>query len=204
MPKIATTISGSFHRHLNEIVSAVEGFRAQGVRVLSPSDPEVVDNIGPFLFVASDRHRSVRLVQDRHLASLCHSNFLWLVCPDGYVGQSASLEVGFAIARGLPIYSEHLPDDLTLRQYVDRVDSLRDAIETATRVGRVVDNTPSLLIDPSTAVDAAHNELSFMGQLLQPVVISRTVDPHPEMAFRQRKLAQILRFAPSSKCLPPV
>src|SRR6476661_7289410 len=105
MPELSTTVSGSFHRHLDEIANAVHAFRAQGVKVLSPSNPEVVDRIGEFLFVASDRHRSVRLVQDRHLASLCHSNFLWLICPDGYVGQSASLEVGFAIARGLPIYS---------------------------------------------------------------------------------------------------
>ena len=67
---------------------------------------------------AAGKFPEVRLLQDRHLASLCHSNFLWLICPDGYVGQSASLELGFAIARGLPIYAEHLPDDLTLRQYV--------------------------------------------------------------------------------------
>jgi len=35
-----------------------------------PSDPRVVEAIGPLLFVASDPHRSVRLVQDRHLAAI--------------------------------------------------------------------------------------------------------------------------------------
>jgi hypothetical protein len=68
MPELSTTVSGSFHRHMDEIASAVQALRAHGVKVLSPSNPEVVDRVGDFLFVASDRHRSVRLVQELSLA----------------------------------------------------------------------------------------------------------------------------------------
>src|SRR6266581_2620203 len=113
--RMAATVSGSFHRHMSAISESVHALHDAGIRVLSPADPRIIDAIGAFLFVASDRHRSVRLVQDRHLAAICASNFLWLVCPDGYVGQSASMEMGFAVARGVPVFGLHLPSDLTLR-----------------------------------------------------------------------------------------
>jgi hypothetical protein len=106
------------------IQEAVEALCARGVVVLSPADPRIVDAIGPFLFVASDRTRSVRLVEDRHLASIARSDFLWLVTPDGYTGPSTAMEIGFAVASGVPILSTSLPHDLTLRQYVLQIHNL--------------------------------------------------------------------------------
>src|ERR1700674_2531882 len=117
---LTATASGSFHKHLDETMRAVADCGALGVTVLSPADPRVVDNVGEFLFVASDRMRSVRLVQDRHLESIRSSDFLWLVAPDGYVGQSAAMEVGFAAAHHIPILCTVLPRDLTLRQYAKK------------------------------------------------------------------------------------
>lgn len=73
--KLSTTVSGSFHRHLAEIGAAVAKLRGFGVEVLSPSDPQVVDEIGPFLFVASDRHRSVRLVKIGIWRRFAHRTF---------------------------------------------------------------------------------------------------------------------------------
>src|ERR1700733_9866744 len=114
---LKATVSGSFHRHMDAISAAVHELATRSVRVLSPSDPRVVAAQGEFLFVASDRVRSVRLVQDRHLESIRAANFLWLVCPDGYVGQSASMEIGFAAGAGIPIFCVQSPSDLTLREY---------------------------------------------------------------------------------------
>src|ERR1700738_3546056 len=102
---LTATVSGSFHRHMEAITSAVRELATLSIRVLSPADPRVVAAQGEFLFVASDRVRSVRLVQDRHLESIRDANFLWLVCPDGYVGQSASQEIGYAIGIGVPIFA---------------------------------------------------------------------------------------------------
>src|SRR5580704_16482770 len=120
---LTATVSGSFHRHMEAITRAVHELAALSVRVLSPADPRIVAFQGEFLFVASDPVRSVRLVQDRHLESIRAANFLWLVCPDGYVGQSASMEIGYAVREGVPIYTTHAPTDLTLRQYVRVVQS---------------------------------------------------------------------------------
>jgi hypothetical protein len=158
VPMLTATVSGSFHRHMEAITSAVRDLATLSVRVLSPADPRVVAAQGEFLFVASDRVRSVRLVQDRHLDSIRASNFLWLVCPDGYVGQSASMEIGAAATAGVPIFATRAPLDLTLREYVmivpTLVDAVREAEATPQRRG-----PEGVLIDPHTSIERAHQIL---------------------------------------------
>jgi hypothetical protein len=177
MTTLMVTVSGSFHRHMEAIAKAVETFNARGVRVLSPSDPRVVDSVGSFLFVASDKHRSIRLVQDRHLAAISQSDFLWLVSPDGYVGQSASLEIGFAIAFGIPIFCEKLPSDLTLRKYIQKMDDIDEAITRvkAATEGRTYGPSSSLFINPAETLDIAHDQLEVVrGLLCTPGKINQT------------------------------
>ena len=134
---LTATVSGSFHRHLTEICTAVGELREVGVSVLSPSDPRVVDHLDEFLFVASDRVRSIRLVQDRHLQCIGASTFLWLVAPDGYLGSSASMEIGYAIARNRPIFCANAPSDATLKQYVRVVPGIHAAIQEAQQASNV-------------------------------------------------------------------
>jgi hypothetical protein len=146
---------------MEAISSAVHELMAHSVRVLSPADPRVVAAQGEFLFVASDRVRSVRLVQDRHLESIRAADFLWLVCPDGYVGQSASMEIGFAAGAGVPIFSTRPPADLTLREYVTAANSLEDVVrgmESQPRTRR----SEGLLIDPHASIEKAHGILQRM------------------------------------------
>ena len=155
---LKAAVSGSFHRHMSAIAAAVEELVAHSIRVLSPADPRVVAQQGDFLFVASDRVRSVRLVQDRHLESIRGANFLWLVCPDGYVGQSASMELGFAAAVGVPIFATMAPNDLTLRQYVKVVPAMSAAIDLVKANSRPVERE-SFLINPRASVEEAHGIL---------------------------------------------
>ena len=155
---LTAAVSGSFHRHMGAITAAVHELAALSVRVLSPADPRVVAAQGEFLFVASDRIRSVRLVQDRHLESIRAADFLWLICPDGYVGQSASMEVGFAAAAGVPIFATRFPSDLTLREYVTAVPTLSEALRRVEARSRP--RCPEgLLIDPHASVQEVHDIL---------------------------------------------
>jgi hypothetical protein len=155
---LTATVSGSFHRHMGAITDAVHELAALSVRVLSPADPRIVAQQGEFLFVASDAVRSVRLVQDRHLESIRAASFVWLVCPDGYVGQSASMEVGFAAAVGVPIFATQVPDDLTLRQYVKIVPTLIAALGMITASHQTIP-PEGILIDPHASVEQAHQIL---------------------------------------------
>lgn len=143
---------------MHPIADAVYSLRELGVEVLSPADPTVVDQRGEFLFVASDAVRSVRMVQDRHLESVRASDFLWLVCPDGYVGQSASMEIGFAAAVGTPVFSTGHPEDLTLAHYVHPVDSLSSAVNVIRTIKLDAGGgppKPSFLLDPYASLERA-------------------------------------------------
>jgi hypothetical protein len=166
MDSLCVTVSGSFHRHISAIQDVVREFQEKGVEVLSPAEPQVVDRVGSFLFVASDRHRSIRLVEDRHLASILESDFLWLVTPDGYVGQSACLELGSAVAVGTPIYTNCLPPDPLLSQYICKVENIDQAIRMAKAGASIVDRSHSLLVDPTTAIETAHKKLDIVREKL--------------------------------------
>lgn len=157
---LKATVSGSFHRHMPAIYEAVGGLRSNHVDVLSPSDPRVVDNIGEFLFVASDRLRSIRLVQDRHIEAIRASDFLWVVCPDGYTGPSTCMEIGAAVAAGVPIFACSPALDITVGEYVERVGSLAEAIALVTERQRPIRRRAHVLIDPEAAIDDSLYALS--------------------------------------------
>src|SRR4051812_4984387 len=125
------TVSGSFRRAMSAVQDAVYRLTDAGARVLSPADPRVVDQFGDFLFVASDRVRAIKLVQNRHLAAVEASDFLWLVAPNGYIGQSGAMELGFAVSVGTPVFSSEVPADLTLRQYVTTLRAPEDALRAS-------------------------------------------------------------------------
>jgi hypothetical protein len=151
------TVSGSFRRAMRQIQEAVYGLTDLGVMVLSPADPRVVDELGAFLFVASDRLRIVRLVQQRHLQAISMSDFLWLVAPDGYVGTSAAMEIGFAVASSVPIFATTAPTDVTLREFVTVVPDINSVLLRTSPPSPP--SAARALLDPAAAVEQAHRGL---------------------------------------------
>lgn len=150
---LRATVSGSFHRHMAAIYEAVGDLRVRGVDILSPSDPRVVDFIGDFLFVASDKLRSIKLVQDRHLECIRASDFLWVVCPDGYTGVSTSMEIGAAVAAKVPVLASVAPNDVTLREYVRVVPGVDAAVSYATaRRQTARKKIDHVLVDPDGVI----------------------------------------------------
>ncbi len=167
-----------------------------GCEVLSPRDVNVVAAISDFLFVASDLYRSIVLVENRHLHSIGASDFLWLVAPDGHVGQSASLELGFAIAKEIPIYCERRPPDLTIAQYVSISKTPKEAIEDyrrsmVARSGAAI----NILLDPVLGVREAHRLIDEVGYLLaRPGLLSPT-ELDKEVALMTKRLREIFDFS---------
>jgi hypothetical protein len=162
---LRAAVSGSFHRHMEAITRVVHELATLSVRVLSPADPRIVAAQGEFLFVASDRVRSVRLVQDRHMDCIRAADFLWLVCPDGYVGVSAAMEICAATDAGVPVFAIRTPTDITLREYVSVVPTLSEAIRRAEASPRS-ERHRGILIDPRAAVEEAHDILERVGTAL--------------------------------------
>lgn len=161
------TVSGSFHHSLPEVARAVADLRARGVEVLSPAEPRIVDRIGDFLFVASDRLRSIRLVQDRHMQAIRASDFLWLVAPHGYVGSSASFELGCASSARIPVFSTDTPTDVTLREYVHVVRDLDEAIAAVQPRGACAEcSLDSILLDPAAGAQRIHDAVDRVERAL--------------------------------------
>ena len=156
---LRATVSGSFRRYMPLVQEAVYELTEMGIEVLSPADPVVVDQFGDFVFVASDKLRSIGLVQRRHFAAIAASDFVWLVSEEGYVGSSASAEIGFALNAEVPVYTDEPPLDLTIRQLVRVVPSLKSVpldLLSPSSAAR------GILLDPNAAVDDAHRHLEII------------------------------------------
>lgn len=186
---LKATVSGSFHRHMVPIYDAVGSLREAGVDVLSPSDPRVVDHIGDFLFVASDKLRSIKLVQDRHLQAIRASDFLWVVCPDGYTGASTSMEVGAAFVADVPVFSSSPVLDSTISAYVKIIPNIKYAI-TATSGNSLRRRAAShILIDPIASIENSHVALDR----LRPFLIDGTGDRKLDAELEIARAARIVR-----------
>jgi hypothetical protein len=141
------------------IQEAVGNLLALGVDVLSPSDPRVVAADKDFLFVASDKLRSRKMVEDRHLEAIRNSDFLWVVCPDGYTGASTSGEILAAAALKVPVFSLDAALDITIGDYVEKVPSMSEAVRRA-RAARPMNSIashallhPEMLSETATRMD---------------------------------------------------
>jgi hypothetical protein len=188
---LKATVSGSFHRHMAGIYEAVGQLRSRNIAVLSPSDPRVVDNIGEFLFVASDKLRSIRLVQDRHFEAIRASDFLWVVCPDGYTGPSTCMEIGAAHSAGVPVFSTTGALDITVGEYVRRVSGYDEAVR---QIGgnRSKALPTALLLDPELVIDESINALSELRPSLTGKSGNRSSDSERQLETVRRNLSQTL------------
>ncbi len=189
------TICGSFHVHINIIQDAIQQFQENDCEVLSPRDARIVAEIGDFLFVESDHYRSVLLVENRHLISIDASDFVWVVAPDGYIGQSTSLEIGYAIAKGKLIFCERIPPDLTLAEYVCVCESPLQAIQTYRRVQvkQKAMNT-NLLLDPTEGGREAHGLIDKIVYLLEKPGLIKPSDLEKEVNTLTLQLMTILNL----------
>ena len=114
---IKAVVSGSFSKFKPEIDRKIEELEDHGVTVLAP-DKGWVYIPKPYLLKLDDKFRplpsetemSPKQIEDEYLHVLSKSDFVYLVNPHGYVGNTASMEIGVAIALGIPVYSQEEVD----------------------------------------------------------------------------------------------
>lgn len=69
-----------------------------------------------------------RILELRHLEAIQQAHFVWLHTPNGYVGNITALEIGFARASGVPVFSCERPKDVVFQKFVRVVASPRQVI----------------------------------------------------------------------------
>ncbi len=108
---VYVTLSGSLHRHTAAIVKTAAEFVSGGGVILSPRSTEVQreDEEG-FVYLSGDRGEAWE-IERAHLAAIGRSDVLYVVNPGGYLGLSTAMEVGYALARRVPVYASDSPKE---------------------------------------------------------------------------------------------
>lgn len=117
---LRVVLSGTFHRDPDGLRS-VHGTLAEQFQLLAPSGVNWVDGEAPFVRLPSEVDADATSIEAEHLAALRRADFMWLHCPNGYVGFSAAMEVGYANAIGIPVYSDSEPEEESIRGMVSVV-----------------------------------------------------------------------------------
>ena len=122
-------LCGSYTRDREGLFRAYDELVVTGCQVLSPQRMQF-DN-APFVRDAAEQGISSQEIEDRHLSAICKADLVMVHAPDGYVGLSAAMEIGFATAQKCPVFSRTAPQDIALRGLVKVVPSVYDALQAA-------------------------------------------------------------------------
>lgn len=99
-----------------------------GCELLSPMSAEYSREDSGFVYMVGEETSAPHEIELRHLEAIQRADFVWLHAPDGYVGLSASLEVGFAKACSIPVFAREQPEDKILASFVTVVRSPEEVI----------------------------------------------------------------------------
>ena len=114
-------ISGSFRRYYNGIRDAIKQFESLGVEVLSPMHSNVVNPGEDFVILETDESTCPDKLEREHLMAICRADALYLYNPDGYIGPSSAMEVGWALALRKPVYARESCEDATLQYFAREI-----------------------------------------------------------------------------------
>jgi NTP pyrophosphatase (non-canonical NTP hydrolase) len=123
-------ISGTYRKEFETVQRTYEEFLDLGCSILSPTNVTIVDEHDGFVYMKGEEEETQDKIEARHLLAIQKANFVWLHTPEGYVGLSAALEVGFAHAAGVPVYARQAPLDKTLQPFVHVVGSPAEVLAT--------------------------------------------------------------------------
>lgn len=126
---IRACLSGSFHKDPGGLDRSYRELVTNQCQVMSPRSITFEDPGVLFVKHVIEKDDDAGLIQKHHLQAIALSNFLWLHAPNGYIGISTAMEIGYAYSAGIPIFSIDVPQDEMLKYYVTHVPSVFAAIE---------------------------------------------------------------------------
>lgn len=110
------TILGSYRKHWDGIAATADRFRALGCTVLSPNGVPV--NPGdPFVRLNTDADKGAEEIVSFVLDCIDRSDAVFFYNPDGYMGPSAAVEMGYCLGVGKRFYTLAEPADEGHRAY---------------------------------------------------------------------------------------
>lgn len=116
-------LCGTYRKDIEGLRRSFEHLKDLGFNVLSPSNIDIVRETNGFVYMHGEESKTAEHLELKHLEAIERARLVWLHAPDGYVGPTAALELGFAKASGIPIFATSLPLDEAFRTFVTLVDS---------------------------------------------------------------------------------
>jgi hypothetical protein len=108
------TISGSFRKHLDYILKIKDQLASDGTIVLSPRFTKPNNPGEEFVVFTGEEGASPLQLERHHLDSIDSSDALIVCDPNGYVGASALIEIGYATSMGKRIIFTEQPEEFML------------------------------------------------------------------------------------------
>ncbi|KKR07371.1 MAG: MazG nucleotide pyrophosphohydrolase [Candidatus Peregrinibacteria bacterium GW2011_GWC2_39_14] len=109
-------IIGSFRKHYSQIVETINFFHANNIEVLSPKISTILNPEDEFVIFDYDpRDADIRQIEDKVLEKMHNTDFVYIVNPDGYIGQSTSFEIGYCHGKNLKIFAMEDSSELCSR-----------------------------------------------------------------------------------------
>lgn len=121
---LSVVLCGSYRRDPDGL-ARVYSTLSELFEVVSPRSLDFVDSDAEFVRLQDEVELTEAEIEQRHLAAIVKADFVWLHAPGGYVGASASLELGHASALGVPVLVTEMPREQTFAWTVTQVDSPR-------------------------------------------------------------------------------
>jgi NTP pyrophosphatase (non-canonical NTP hydrolase) len=123
---VEIVICGSFRKDIEGLKNTFQELLDLGFTVLSPLNANITSEKEGFVFMEGEQTESPESIELRHLQAITRAAFVWLHAPEGYIGPSAALEIGFARANGIPVYTVSPLREAPFQPLVTVVPSVRD------------------------------------------------------------------------------
>ena len=115
---LKVAICGSYHRHLKKMDKLIKECSNLGIEVLIPKSVTKKSSTNGFVYLKGEVGTPKQL-QEKNFDAVVRSSFVLVVNTNGYIGASTAMEIGFAIAKGIPIFCTDTPDDYVFRLYTE-------------------------------------------------------------------------------------
>lgn len=119
--RFKVVISGSFRKYFNGIQKKIEEFEEVGIAVISPKRARVINPLEEFVVLETNKITDSKTIEQQHLDAIYEADALYLYDEKGYMGASATMELGWALAIGKPIYAMEESEDFTLKLFCGKV-----------------------------------------------------------------------------------
>ncbi|MBE7498988.1 MAG: hypothetical protein HS113_01495 [Verrucomicrobiales bacterium] len=119
----SVVLCGTYRKDPAGLRRTFDNLKDLGFSILSPSNTFVEAEENGFVYMRHESTQTPHQLENNHLDAIQRSDFVWFFAPGGYVGPTGALEVGFARANGIPVYSDTPLDDTVLKGFVMLVDS---------------------------------------------------------------------------------